>query len=109
VVVAAIGDHLVRSPARPTACAGDGADPVDGCARLRDVVAMATGQRCSQRHAATVEDQVVLGTRAGAVDRRTAGERTATKRADVAAAAVRRVNRQIGGSSSGVASRITMA
>src|SRR5215208_575675 len=84
-VIAAIGDQPVRSPARPTAFARDRADPIDEGQQLRDVIAMATGQRCGQRHAVTVDDQVVLGTSAGAVDRRTAGQRTTTKRADVAA------------------------
>jgi hypothetical protein len=83
VVVAAIGDHPVRSLARPTVFARDRADPVNEGEQLRDVIAMATGQRCGQREAVTVDDQVVLGTSAGAVDRRTAGPRTTAKRADV--------------------------
>jgi predicted component of type VI protein secretion system len=45
---------------------------------------MATGQRCGQRHAVTVDDQVVIGTGAGAVDWRTAGQWTTAKSADVA-------------------------
>jgi hypothetical protein len=69
VLVAAIGDH----PARPTAFARNRADRVNEGEQLRDVIAMATGQRCGQRDAVTVDDQVVLGTSAGAVDRRTAG------------------------------------
>jgi hypothetical protein len=84
VVVAAIGDHPVGALARPAAFARDGADPVDQWEQLRDVIAMATGQRCGQRHAVMVDDQVVLGTSAGAVDWRTAGQWTSAKRADVA-------------------------
>src|SRR4051812_16622116 len=85
VVVAAIGDHAVRSLARPATFARDGADPVDEGEQLRDVVAMSTGQRCAQRDAVTVDDQVVLGTGAGTIDWRMAGQRTTAKRADVAA------------------------
>ena len=85
VVIAAIGEQPVRSLARATAFPSARADPIDEGQQLRDVVAMATGQRCGQRHAVTVDDQVVLGTSAGAVDRRTAGRRTTTKGADVAA------------------------
>jgi hypothetical protein len=84
VVVAVIGDHPVLALARPTAFARDGTDPVDEREQLRDVIAMATGQRCGQRHTVRVDDQVVLGASAGTVDWRTAGQRTTAKRADVA-------------------------
>ena len=84
MVVTAIGDHPIRSPARPTAFARDRADPIDERQQLRDVIAMATGQRRGQRHAVTVDDQVVLGTGASSVDWRTAGQWTTAKRADVA-------------------------
>jgi hypothetical protein len=60
VVVAAIGDHPVRSLARPTAFARDRADPVDQWERLCDAIAMASGQRCGQRHAVTVDAQWCL-------------------------------------------------
>jgi hypothetical protein len=55
VVVATIGDQPVRSLARPAAFARDRADPVDQWEQLRDVIAMATGQRCGQPHAVTVD------------------------------------------------------
>jgi hypothetical protein len=85
VVVAAIGDHPVGALARPAAIARDGAGPVDEGKQLRDVIAVATGQRCGQRDAVRVDDQVVLGPNAGTVDGRTASQRTTAKSADVAA------------------------
>jgi hypothetical protein len=84
VVVAAIGDHLVGAPTRPPAFARDGADPVDEGQQLRDVIAMAPGQRCGQRDAMRVDDQVVLGTNVGG-QRGTASQQTTATSANVAA------------------------
>jgi hypothetical protein len=70
VVVTAIGNHLAGAPARSPAFARDGTDPIDERQELRHVVAISAGQRCGQRHAVTVDDQVVLGAGAGAVNRR---------------------------------------
>ncbi len=55
MVVTAIGDHPVRSLARPTAFGRDRADPVDQWEPLRDVIAMATGRGCGQRPAVTLD------------------------------------------------------
>jgi hypothetical protein len=60
---------LVGALARPARPSRDGADAVQEWEQLRDVVSMAAGQRGPQRHAETVDDQLMLGARAGAVDR----------------------------------------
>jgi hypothetical protein len=87
--------------------AGSGADPVDEWEQLRDVVAMATGQRAAS--GTPGRSTITWCYPCGRGRPETAGRRTATKRADAAAAAVRRMNRQIDGQSPGVASWITMA
>ena len=72
VVVAAIGEQLTRLAAWPAAPASDRWDGVDQRDELGDVVAVAAGQADRQRNAAGVDDQVVLGARPAAVDRRRA-------------------------------------
>lgn len=69
VVIAAVGDQLARSAARPATAAADRGDGVDQRNELRDVVAIAAGQRDRQRDAAGLADQVVLGAGPAAVDR----------------------------------------
>jgi hypothetical protein len=68
VVVAAIGDHLVGALPRPAAFARDGADPIDEREQLRHFVAISAGQRDAQWHAMKVDDQVVFGAIASAVN-----------------------------------------
>ena len=70
VVVAAVGEQLPRAAAGPPAPAADRRDGVEQRDELRDVVAIAAGQGDRQRDAAGVADQVVLGARTSAVDRR---------------------------------------
>ena len=70
VVVAAVGEQLPRLASGPAAPAADRRNGVEQRDQLGDVVAVAAGQRDRQRDAAGVADQVVLGARARAVDRR---------------------------------------
>jgi hypothetical protein len=69
VVIAAVGEQLPRSPARPPASTADRWDGLDERDELGDVVAVAAGQADRQRDAAGVADQVVLGAGPAAVDR----------------------------------------
>jgi hypothetical protein len=68
VVIAAIGDHPVGALARPAAFARDGANPIDEREQLRHVVAISAGQGDGQRRAVKLDDQVMFGTSAGAVN-----------------------------------------
>lgn len=68
VVVAAVGVHDRRALAGSAAPPTDGWDRLQQRDELRDVVAVAAGQRDRQRDAAAIDDQVVLGTWAGTVD-----------------------------------------
>ena len=70
VVVAAVGEQLPWTTSRPPAPPADRRHSIDQRDQLRDVVAVAAGQRHGQREAAGVADQVVLGTGPPAVDRR---------------------------------------
>jgi hypothetical protein len=72
VVVAAVGEQLPRSAAGSAAPSADRRDGVDQREELGDVVAVAAGQADRQRNAAGIADQVVLGARPAAVDRRRA-------------------------------------
>ena len=71
VVVAAVGQQAVRLATRPAALALDGVgmQGVDERQKLRDVVAVAAGQRDRQGDARGVDQQVVLGACASAIDR----------------------------------------
>lgn len=71
VVVAAIGQQHVGFLARPPGPAGDrsGVQVVQQREQLGDVVAVAAGQRDGQRDAGGIDQQVVLGARAGTIDR----------------------------------------
>ena len=71
VVIATIGEDQVRLLARPAGLAGDrsGAQVVEQRQQLGDVVALAASQRDRERDASGVDEQVVLGARAGTIDR----------------------------------------
>ncbi len=68
VVIAAVGDHLIRALARSAAFARDGADAIDEREQLRHVVAIAAGQLDAQWQPVKVHDQVMFGASAGAVN-----------------------------------------
>ncbi len=70
VVAAAVGEQLPRTAARPTTPAPDRRHRVDQRDQLGDVVAVAASDGDRQRNAAGIDDQVVLGARTPAVDRR---------------------------------------
>lgn len=74
VVISAVGDHPLRPLPRPASLAGDRRDAVDQRQQLRDVVAVAAGQRDGQRDPAGVNLQVMLGAGAGTVNRRRPSE-----------------------------------
>src|SRR5256885_1154189 len=61
VVVGPVGVQLVGSPAWPATPAAHRWNLVDQRQELRDVVAVATGQRHSQRDAGALGQDVVLG------------------------------------------------
>lgn len=62
VVIAAVGKHHVGLATRTTDLAGDwpGVQRVEQRQQLRDIVAVAAGQRDRQRDAAGVDEQVML-------------------------------------------------
>ena len=68
VVVAAVGDQRPRPAARATDTAADGRHPIEQLEQLGDVVAVAAGERPSERDAATVYEQVVLAAPSAAID-----------------------------------------
>ncbi len=68
VVVAAVGDHLVRALARPAAFARNGTEAIDEREQLRHVVAISAGQLDAQWQLVKVHDQVMFGASAGAVN-----------------------------------------
>lgn len=74
VVVPAVGEQRVRLPARTADPAADRRDRVEQRQELGDVVAVAAGQRDGQRDAGRVDQQMVLGARAGTVDRGRPGQ-----------------------------------
>jgi hypothetical protein len=69
VVVAAVGEQLTRSAAGPAASPADRRHAVDQREQLGDVVAVAAGEGDREWNAGGVDDQVVLGAGAAAVDR----------------------------------------
>ena len=69
VVVAAIADELVGPLARPADDPAHGRDPVDEREQLRDVMAVAAGERVGERDPALVDDQVVFGAQPSTVNR----------------------------------------
>jgi hypothetical protein len=75
VVVAAVGEQGVRSPARPTATTVHRWDAVEQFEQLRDVVAVGRGERPGERQPAAVYEDVVLAAAPAAVDRAGTGLR----------------------------------
>jgi hypothetical protein len=73
VVVAAVGDQRARSSSRAADPAADGRHPVEQLEQLRDVVAVAAGERPGERDPAAVYEQVVLATGSAAINRARAG------------------------------------
>ena len=69
VVVATVGDQLLGSSSWAADDAGDGRDALEQRDQLRDVVAVAAGQRVGERDPARVDEEVVLRTGPGPVDR----------------------------------------
>lgn len=71
VVIAAVGEHPVGLAARAARLAGDrpGVQVLEQRDELRDVVAVAAGQRDRERDPGRVDEQVVLGTGAATIDR----------------------------------------
>jgi hypothetical protein len=68
-VVGAVAVERARSATWTAATAAQWRDRVDEREHLRDVVAVAAGERHRERAASPAGDQVVLGAAAGAVDR----------------------------------------
>jgi hypothetical protein len=69
VVVATVGDQRPRSASWPADAAADGRHPVEQLEQLRDVVAVAAGERPGERDAAAVYEQVELAACPAAVNR----------------------------------------
>ena len=69
VVVAAVADHLVGAPARPPDEAADRGHAVEERDQLRDVVAVAAGERERERDPARVDEEMVLGSGSAPVNR----------------------------------------
>jgi hypothetical protein len=69
VVVAAIGEQRLRSSARSPDAAPDGRHPIEKVEQLRDVVAVAAGERPGERDPAAVYEEVVLAACPAAVNR----------------------------------------
>ena len=69
VVVAAIGDQRPRPTSRPADPTADRRHPVEQLEQLRDVVAVAAGERPGERDATAVYEQVVLAAGPAAIDR----------------------------------------
>jgi hypothetical protein len=68
VVVATVGDQRPGSTPRPADAAAHRRDAVEQLEQLRDVVAVAAGQRPGKRDAAAVYEEVVLAACPAAVD-----------------------------------------
>lgn len=68
MVIAAVGDQRSRPTSRPSDPAADGWHAVEQFEQLRDVVAVAAGERPGKREAAAVYEQMVLGLAPAAID-----------------------------------------
>jgi hypothetical protein len=68
VVVAAVGDQPLGTTSWAADAAADGRHPVEQLEQLRDVVAVAAGERPGERDAAAVYEQVVLAACSAAID-----------------------------------------
>ena len=69
VVIAAVGDNTLRPPARVTNRAAHGRDALDQRQQLRDVVAIAAGDRPRKRDPGRVYEKVMLGAVSGSINR----------------------------------------
>ncbi len=69
VVVAAVGDQAAGPASWPADAAADGRHPVEQFEQLGDVVAVAAGQRPSERDAAAVYEEMMLAACPAAIDR----------------------------------------
>ena len=69
VVVTAVSDQRSRPSSRAADTAAHGRDAVEQVEQLRDVVAVAAGERPGERDSTAVYEQVVLAACAAAVDR----------------------------------------
>lgn len=69
VVVASVSDHLVGPPAWPPDDPGDGWHPVEQWYQLRDVVAVAAGERVGERDAGGVDEEMMFRAGSAPVDR----------------------------------------
>ena len=69
VVVAAVGEQPLRTPAWPAGTPANGRHPVEQLEQLGDVVSVRAGQRPGKRDAAGVYEQVVFATTSAAVNR----------------------------------------
>jgi hypothetical protein len=76
VVIAAIGQDAVGLASRAARLAGDrpGVEILEQRDQLRDVVAIAAGQRDRERDPAGIDEQVVLGAGTATIDRRGPGQ-----------------------------------
>ncbi|GHG13741.1 hypothetical protein GCM10017667_54670 [Streptomyces filamentosus] len=72
-VLAVVGEQSARPVPRPTDQAADAGYRVQQRCQLGDVVPVSSGQGDGERCAVSVDDQVVLAARPGAVDRRRSG------------------------------------
>jgi hypothetical protein len=68
VVVAAVGEQRLGSPAGPADATADGRYPVEQFEQLGDVVAVAAGQCPGERDPAAVYEEVVLAACPAAID-----------------------------------------
>ncbi len=73
MVVAAVGDYGCRPAPRAADPAADGRHPVEQLEQLRDVVAVAAGERPGERDPAAIYEQVVLAAAPAAVNRARTG------------------------------------
>ena len=69
VVVGAVGDQPLGPPAGPAGAAAHRRHPVEERDQLRDVVAVAAAQAPGEGRAAGIDEEVVLGAGAAAIDR----------------------------------------
>jgi hypothetical protein len=75
VVVAAVGEHGLRAPARTAGAATDRWDTVEQFEQLGDVVAVGRRQRPGERQPVAVYEEVVLAAATAPVDRAGTGFR----------------------------------
>ena len=73
VVVAAVGDDAVGTAPRPAGATANRRHTVEQLEQLRDVVAVAAGERPSERDAAAVYEEMLLAAAAAPVDRARTG------------------------------------